>query len=205
MSIFPHPQNAFAQPCSCTDPVENSTARILHNLVLALAIWLAFLDPPGVLSCVAGGKPQSVSRSLLLALLIVALILLRLGFLQTAGWHPDGNVAVRHIIMVLTGGASATAAPVFICQPADLGSLALVPPDDMDDGLMPKRRWSLHLMDLAGVKLIRICRQDRSRHETFLVLTGRLDCSTAGVQVLRTPARCARPLASGPGMNSRRA
>ena len=189
MSIFSSPAERLRTALQLHGPLsKNSTARILHNLVLALAIWLAFSTLLVLLATSPVARPNLFLVPSLLALLIVALILLRLGFLQTAGWvYLTGMLLYVNIIMVLTGGGLRnTPGLVFYASlPISAAWLFGYRATIWMTGLCLSSALVFTLMDLAGVKLHPYLPARPFAAWTFLVMAV-LVAALPVAQVLRT-------------------
>ena len=189
MSIFSSPAERLRTALQLHGPLsKNSTARILHNLVLALAIWLAFSTLLVLLATSPVASPNLFLVPSLLALLIVALILLRLGFLQTAGWvYLTGMLLYVNIIMVLTGGGlrNSPGLVFYASLPISAAWLFGSRPMIWMTGLCLSSALVFTLMDLAGVKLHPYLPARPFAAWTFLVMAV-LVAALPVAQVLRT-------------------
>lgn len=93
---------------------ENTRARILHSLVLALAVWLIFATLMVYLFTAVVARLNLLLVPSLLVVLVATLIMLRHGFLRAAGIvYLSGMLLYVTTIIVLTGGIRNAPALVF--------------------------------------------------------------------------------------------
>jgi PAS domain S-box-containing protein len=166
---------------------EDSTARTLHNLVLALALWLVFSTFLVVLTT-SVARPNLFLVPSLLITLATALILLRMGFFRAAGWlYLGGMLVYVTIIMVLTGGSlrNSPAVIFYASLPISAAWLFGYRATLWLAGLCITCALAFALLDIEGVKLHPYLPARPLAAWTFLVMAV-LVAALPVAQVLRT-------------------
>jgi PAS domain S-box-containing protein len=137
-------------------PLANdSTARILHALLLGLAIWLTFSTLLVVLFTPVVARLNFFLVPCLEVVLVVALVLLRLGYLRAASLvYLAGMWLYVTTIIVLTGGIRNAPALLFYASlPISAAWLLGYRATLWIAGLCISAALVLTLLDLGGVKL----------------------------------------------------
>jgi hypothetical protein len=166
---------------------KDSTARILHALLLGLALWLTFSTAVVVLFTPVVVRLNFFLVPCLIAVLIVALVLLRLGHLRAASLvYLVGMWLYVTTIIVLTGGIRNAPGLVFYASlPISAAWLFGYRATLWIAGLCISATLALTLLDLGGVKLYPYLPAKPLAAWTFLVMAI-LVAAIPVAQVLKT-------------------
>ena len=187
MRILSSPTKRLRTALELRGPLANdSTARILHILLLALVIWLT-LSTLLVLLSTSVARLNFFLVPSLLVILVVGLMLLRLGFLRAASLiYLTGLFLYVTSIMILTGGIRNAPGLVFYASlPISAAWLFGYRATLWMAGVCISSALVLTLLDLSGMKLHPYLPAKPFAAWTFLVMAI-LIAALPVAQVLRT-------------------